>query len=273
MKAPGIVFLPLSIALTALALACGSDPGPNEADHAASVETTTVAEMTEATPEPSAVPATGAVALANEISSDPFGAESASAANQAPTLLAVEIVPSDAILTDDDVTAIPSAQDPDGDPIDFRYRWNVNGRPVRIDGPTLPARHFGRGDRIEVTVEADDGDEASFPLRTEPRVVSNSVPRITSTPGPLDPDGTFRYAVGADDADEDRGFRYALREHPEGMQIDEINGAITWTPRPDQAGVHPVTVAVDDRHDGLATQSFDLTIEFQATSPPAAAAP
>jgi hypothetical protein len=57
------------------------------------------------------------------------------------------------------------------------------------------------------------------------------------------------------------------------MRIDEVAGAILWTPRPDQAGVHTVTIAVDDRHEGLANQSFDLTIEFKPLATPAAAAP
>ena len=104
-------------------------------------------------------------------------------------------------------------------------------------------------------------------------MVSNSAPRIATKPGPLDPDGTFRYEVGVEDLDRDRSFRFQLREHPAGMQIDDVGGSITWTPRPDQVGSHPVTIAVDDRHDGVATQSFDLTIEFGGGAAPAAVAP
>jgi hypothetical protein len=164
---------------------------------------------------------------------------------------------------------MPKAEDPDGNAISFRYRWKVNGRPIPINAATLPASRFDRGDRIELTVEADDGDQSSFPMSLGPFVVANSEPKIVPSPGPLDPDGTFRYTVGVVDPAADYGFRYELRDPPDGMRIDPVAGAIEWTPRPDQAGVHTVTIAAADRHEGIAIQSFDLTIEFQTPTPAA----
>jgi len=195
------------------------------------------------------------------------------ASNEAPIFVSVETAPKGEIRTTDDLTAMPRARDPEGDPISFRYRWSVNGRELRVDGPTLTASHFDRGDRIELSVEASDGHNTSHPFAIEPRDVINSTPEITSAPGPLEADGTFRYAIAVEDADGDRSFGFALREGPEGMKLDEVGGRIEWTPSPEQAGVHPVVIEVDDRNEGVAQQAFDLTIEFPEAAVPAAAAP
>jgi len=207
---------------------------------------------------------------AADASEEPFGAL-ADARNEAPVVAAVEIAPKGEIHTGDALTAMPRAHDPEGDPITYRYRWSVNGRELRHDAPTLPASEFERGDRIELIVEADDGSSASHPFRTEPIVVANTPPEISSKPGPLEKDGTFRYRIEAQDADEDRSFRYALVAAPEGMKLDPISGAVEWTPSAEQAGTHAVTIEVDDRNEGLVRQAFDLTIEFPGTAPAAPA--
>jgi hypothetical protein len=192
--------------------------------------------------------------------------------NRPPTMLGVVIEPLSEVRADRDISANPKAQDPDGDPLEFRYRWRVNGEGVDADGPVLAATHYQRGDQIQLTVEASDGQATSDPLRSEPFSVVNSAPRITSTPGAFDEDGTFRYAVSAEDPDGDRSLRYQLQEGPEGMEIDVVSGEVTWTPTPDQAGSHPVTIEVGDRKGGVTTQSFDIRVEFEEVTAPAAPA-
>jgi hypothetical protein len=56
------------------------------------------------------------------------------------------------------------------------------------------------------------------------------------------------------------------------MEIDVVSGELTWTPTPDQAGSHPVTIEVGDRKGGVATQSFDVRVEFEEVTVPAAPA-
>lgn len=267
MNTPRIVSFTLLTAWIGLCFACGSEPAADRVEHAASTEGPADAEASAS----SADVAIPRQTLFSEPDSEEVVFDAAPKANQAPSFVALAVVPTGAIRTGDDITAMPTAEDPDGDPVTFRYRWKVNGRPVRVDAATLSATHFERGDRIELTVEADDGEDTSFPMSIDPIVIANSVPSINSAPGPLDPDGTFRYTVGVEDPDSDHRFKYELRDPPDGMRIDSVEGSIVWMPRPDQAGVHQVTVAIDDRHDGLATQSFDLTIEFQDAPPPPAA--
>lgn len=102
--------------------------------------------------------------------------------------------------------------------------------------------------------------------------ITNAAPRITSIPGDFDPDGSFRFAIVVDDPDGDRSYRYEVRQAPEGVEIDSVSGALEWAPRPDQGGIHPVVIAVDDRHGGVAVQEFDVSVRFEDADPPAAPA-
>jgi len=191
--------------------------------------------------------------------------------NTVPVLQGVVIEPLGEVTADRDVTASPKAVDPDGDDVSFEYSWYVNGSPAGDDSPVLSAEHFDRGDQIEVTVIAYDLDDRSAPLRSAPIPVVNAVPKIVSVPGVFDDDGVFRYALEVEDVDGDRMFRYRLEEAPEGMQLDIVRGELSWEPREDQAGVHPVVVTVDDRAGGVARQRFDVQVEFESAFPAAAA--
>lgn len=193
-------------------------------------------------------------------------------ANRPPKMLGVVIEPLDEVRANRDIAANPRAQDADDDALEYVYRWRINGELVDVEGPILTADHYRRGDEIQLTVEANDGEESSEPLRSAPFTVANSPPQITSTPGAFDEDGTFRYSVLAEDPDGDRILRYALVTGPEGMEIDVVRGELTWTPTPEQAGSHPVTIEVDDRMGGVSTQSFDVRVEFEeapSAEPPA----
>jgi hypothetical protein len=205
-------------------------------------------------------------------SKGPAATATARVANRPPQMLGVVIEPLDEVRANRDISANPRAQDPDGDPLEFRYRWRVNGYEADADGPVLSADHYRRGDEIELTVVAHDGEESSEPLSSAPFTVANSPPRITSAPGAFDEDGTFRYAVRADDPDGDRSLRYQLVAGPDGMEINVVSGELTWTPTPDQAGIHPVTIEVGDRKGGATPQSFDIRVEFQEVPEPAAPA-
>jgi hypothetical protein len=183
-------------------------------------------------------------------------------ANQPPVLLGVLLEPQGQITTQHDVTALPRANDPDGDELEYEFEWWVNGRRVDLDGPVLPTRHFRRGDRIELVVLASDGTAETEPLRSHPIEVLNASPRIASEPPSLDELGVFRYQAVAEDPDGDRQLRYRLLEAPSGMRVDPLDGLLTWEPRPTQSGRHPVVLEVEDGAGGKASQSFELRVEF-----------
>ena len=163
-------------------------------------------------------------------------------------------------------------RDPDGDAIEYRYRWLVNDRVTGVQGSGFPARELTRGDRLRVSVVASDGEAESAAAESRTLEIANRPPVIVSTPEGLDPSSRFFYRVEVVDGDGDRNLRYELLKGPRGMEMDGVFGELTWTPEPDQAGTHRVEVAVDDRHGGRATQAFDIPItvmELMPKSPPA----
>jgi hypothetical protein len=183
--------------------------------------------------------------------------------NRPPSLLDLLLEPGLEITVEDELTASARVEDPDGDPVEIRYRWLVNGRAIDVKESTLSPRHFCRGDRIQLEALASDGDDESEPLRSPEIHVLNSPPRIVSTPEKLDEDGSFRYAVAVEDADDDRRLRYRLLEGPTGMTLDWLSGKLAWTPSDDQEGTHPVEIEVDDLAGGKATQTFEIRVGFE----------
>jgi hypothetical protein len=251
-------------AALALGLACsGEEPAAPASDPG---ETPPAA--TRAAPPPAPAPAPARQAAATDDAAD-----TVTAMNRPPVLLGVEIDDRGDARSDRDLSARPRAEDPDGDPLTFEYRWSLNDRPLDDSGELLPHSRFERGDRIGLSVRAADGESSSDWWRVESFEIGNSEPRITSIPGDFDPDGTFRYPIVVEDADGDRGHRYQILDGPTGMRIDRVSGTVIWTPMPDQGGVHPVKISVQDRYDGVATQDFDVRVGFEEFSVPAAPQP
>jgi hypothetical protein len=187
---------------------------------------------------------------------------SARIGNLPPTILRVDLPDRSAIHAGADLTATPRANDPEGDGVEFGYRWWVNGREQDVRDATLPAGTFARGDRIELEVTASDGRADGRPLRSAPIEVGNAPPRITSTPGPLGEDGVLRYAVQAVDPDGDASFRFRLIEGPAGMTVGFSDGKLEWTPGA-SAGRHKVAISVEDGDGAEAVQRFELDLSLE----------
>jgi len=179
--------------------------------------------------------------------------------NRAPELQAVQIEPSGTITGSDDIVLRPRARDVDGDELMFEYRWTVNGRSLDHGGPVLETDRLQRGDVVQVTVTANDGDETSDPIRTPELRVANGVPRISSRPEVPEEGRPFSYRVRAEDPDGDR-LSFSLEEAPPGMDINPVSGEITWRPQADAEGPAPVRIRVEDMQGGEALQEFELTL-------------
>ena len=196
---------------------------------------------------------------------DPNGLTSVASAfarigNQPPSLLGVDI---SRATREEGVSVLQvsvQTHDPDGDDLRLTYEWRVNGRRVPEQQSFLDIRELRRGDEVQVVVMADDGDDQSGSLMSRVFEVENSAPRITSMPHNTSSDTSFFYQVQAEDPDLDRGLIYSLVEAPRGMAMGRLGGELSWNPGPDQAGVHTVTIQVEDRHGGRARQTFELTI-------------
>ena len=200
------------------------------------------------------------------------GTASASVGNQLPVLLGVALEPPGDVTVEHDVMAVPRAMDPDGDTLEYEFTWWVNGRRVDDAGAVLSRSEFTRGDEISLTVLASDGSDESTPIESQPIEVHNAPPKIVSTPGDFEDDGSFLYPVAVNDPDGDRHFRFRLIAAPAGMRVDFMNGLVTWQPVEDDAGDHPVVLEVDALAGGKTTQAFRVSVAFEASQPPAAKA-
>jgi hypothetical protein len=196
---------------------------------------------------------------------------SAEVRNRRPVVVGVRLDPAPNVAPGQKLTAVAVGDDEDGDEVEFRYAWRVNGRSVDADGPALDTAGLDRGDEIQVRVTAHDGEAESDPVESVRVQVGNSSPDILSDPTGLREDGAFVYQVEARDPDGDRNLRFSLRQAPEGMRVDPVLGEVTWHPTAKQAGRHTVEVVVEDRHGASALQRFDLDVAIAGEAPAAPA--
>ena len=195
--------------------------------------------------------------------------------NRPPRLLAVALEPVDSLRLGTPVKAVPEASDPDDDTLRFEVAWLVNGQPTGATGLELDTARLRRGDRIQAKVRATDGTVTTDAVTSGELQIGNTPPEIVSKPDLHFEGDVLRYDVEARDADGDRNLRYSLHGGPEGMTIDRFDGVLTWKPTPEQAGKHPVSVAVEDSQGAVVVQDFEVTVgrEPAAAQPPAAPAP
>ena len=194
--------------------------------------------------------------------------------NRRPTLVGIAIRPQPEVLPGEKLAATAQANDPDGDPIGYSYRWWVNGV-LQIDtGDTFETDNLVKGDEIQVVVVASDGIADSDDLASVVVRVGNSHPEIVSVPEGKWTNEGFHYAIQARDPDNDGPLRYSLKTGPRGMQVDSVLGKVFWRPTPDQTGVHPIEIAVSDPFGATSVQIFEITVKAEdqeSAAPPASA--
>ncbi|MDP6981175.1 MAG: putative Ig domain-containing protein [Myxococcota bacterium] len=185
--------------------------------------------------------------------------------NRPPVLKGVVFEPLGEVSVSYDVTAAPRSYDPDGDEVEYIYSWRVNGSEVSTEA-LLSADEFARGDKIVLEVIADDGEDESKPLVSQPVTVVNASPKIVSSPLGFGGE-RFSYTLEVEDPDGDRSFRYHLVQGPDGMSVDSLNGIVSWVPRNGQEGNHLVEVTVEDQKGGEDRQRFELTLGLEEAAP------
>ncbi|MFB3118787.1 MAG: putative Ig domain-containing protein [Myxococcota bacterium] len=205
--------------------------------------------------------------------SEPARAE-ARVRNRRPTLVGIAVRPQPEVLPGEELVATAQANDPDGDPIAYSYRWRVNGK-LQIDtGDTFETDRLVKGDEIQAFVVASDGSADSDDLASVVVRVGNSHPEIVSVPdGNWTTEG-FSYEIQAHDPDSDGPLRYSLKVGPKGMRVDSVLGKVFWQPTPDQTGVHPIEIAVSDALGATSVQIFEITVkaEVEKSAAPVASA-
>jgi hypothetical protein len=143
--------------------------------------------------------------------------------NRPPVIRSASISPNVPTLNKP-VTVQIDAQDFDGDPLTFHYKWLANGSPiVGKGGGTLTLEMLKRSDKLAVEVIPHDGKIQGVPYRTKEVVIGNALPELTRVVleprGALIADPIQAKAEGSD-ADEDT-IDYRFRWYRNNKEISE----------------------------------------------------
>jgi hypothetical protein len=181
------------------------------------------------------------------------------AGNALPAVEDVRIDPA-APVSGATVTAVVQAQDPDGDPLKFRYQWYADNVPVAGGGATMTLRGVKRGAWVHVTVTPNDGTGDGAWRDSARYQVVNALPVVKSAlPQALPPTRDFAYPIVAEDADGDP-LTYVLVKAPPGMIL--TGNTLEWKV-PDEYIGKPVeaVVRISDDHGGQTVQNISMTIQ------------
>lgn len=167
--------------------------------------------------------------------------------------------------TDDVVTALPSATDPDGDPITWSYVWYVDGVVVHgVTGPTLAGSlYFSHGQLIEVVATPNDGYSDGPSARSAAITVVNTAPTgasVALTPTSPRTNDVLTATPGAADTDGDPltwTYTWYRNGTPIGATGPTLNGA-TWFARGDVIDVS--AVPDDGAASGAGARSSAVTV-------------
>jgi Putative Ig domain len=187
--------------------------------------------------------------------------------NTPPVVAQVTLAPAVA-RAGDRLEATIEGSDIDGDPVRYVVQWWRNKQPIPAPADekigsdvgerrTLSTAGFMHDDTIVVGVTPYDAAGAGKIAYSE-LVLTNSAPKITSSPATAIADGRYTYSVTAVDPDNDT-LTYKLDAAPPGMTIDAASGRIEWRIAPDAKGPQRVRVSVNDGRQGQAFQDFVLT--------------
>lgn len=208
------------------------------------------------------VTASDGKATGEEVSSRPVVVK-----NGIPLVRRVQISPYPAFPGDDLETEV-EAEDPDGDRVELRYSWMVNGEMVEGESSgRFSTAHLRRGDRILAQVVPEDSEQSGIPVSSQEVVLENRPPRFLSQPPEnLVAPGRYRYEVKAQDPDGDQ-LEFRLEGPvPDGMRIDTVTGLLEWEFESPPEGPILVDIRVSDGQGGEARQSYDFSVEASAAS-------
>jgi RHS repeat-associated protein len=165
------------------------------------------------------------------------------------------------------------------DPGELSTTTDANGHYVFDDLPPgtyhvvqVPLAGFVRTAPPEQTFDATVASAATafqvdFGNHRDARTTANDQPpHFTSTPPTAAAVGQpLVYRATATDPDGDL-LTFDLTARPDGMAVDPLTGAVTWTPRADQRGQQTITLSVTD---GLKTdtQTFTITVASAGSGP------
>ncbi|MHB8707580.1 MAG: Ig domain-containing protein [Desulfuromonadales bacterium] len=197
-----------------------------------------------------------AVAIGKDVSTVKV---SVTIANSPPKITGISATP-EQVFADSNIKVVPVAEDKDGDPVEFRYQWLVNGEANPfLTEDTLAGDHFNKGDVLQIKITPFDGFEEGPVYESFTMTIPNAPPLIDSQPPQQFEALEYSYQVKASDADGDR-LVYTLAKSPQGMTIDPGTGLISWPLTGVNPAAYPLKIVVSDPDGAEAFQEFTLTL-------------
>lgn len=194
--------------------------------------------------------------------SQPRGANSSS-----PEIASLEFSPQPAY-ANNALTVIVKAKNP-GAQRHYSYQWQKNGQVIdAATENTLPSAEFRKGDTITVAVTPEDGQQQETPVTSDPIIIQNSEPIITSiavTPIPLYKQGTVQAVVKGNDVDDDP-VNFTYQWFKNGTEIQNQTGATLDSALISKGDVIEVQATPSDNEtQGGSRKSIPVTVQ---NSPP-----
>ncbi|MEM8735110.1 MAG: putative Ig domain-containing protein, partial [Planctomycetota bacterium] len=157
-----------------------------------------------------------------------------------------------------------AAIDREGDPLKYSLLTAPDGMSiVEETGEIVWTPTIDQVGNQQVAIQVSDGIGGAS---TQAFVISvadgepNLAPEITTTAPRFTAVGSaYQYTLAATDP-EATALTYSLGRGPDGMSVDAMSGAVTWTPTADQAGKHVVTLIATDEGGATAIESFEIDV-------------
>lgn len=166
--------------------------------------------------------------------------------NSPPVIVGAEFVPEKP--KKDDIIALEiKSNDPDGDFIQYVYKWFVNGTYVSNE-VTLEGQ-FKRDDEITVQIVASDDEDDSDITYKFKNTIHNSLPVVSNKlVDESFEDGLYKVKVKAHDPDGDT-LTFLIKENIKDLSINP-EGQIIWKTGDNYTGEQTFTVLISDGHGG-----------------------
>ena len=179
--------------------------------------------------------------------------------NAPPTISAVKFQ-SPQLVSGQDLIVIPDAKDVDGDLIEYRYEWSIDGLLIgSVSGNRLPGHLLKKGTQVTLAVTPSDSFNDGATFQGVSFFIPNAAPSINSQPPPLSTN-YYVYNVEATDPDSDE-LTYQLGQGPADMSIDNKTGILTWSvDKNTSVGGYDIEIIVEDSEGLQAKQFYTLSL-------------
>jgi hypothetical protein len=193
---------------------------------------------------------------------EPFLSAPVRILNSPPVIQEIWIEPK-LVYVNDNLKVHVKSNDADGDPVHYTYRWEKNGIALNEErGEILERGRFKKGDSVAVTAVPNDGETSGTLKKSEPIMIANSPPIITSSPATETDGNIYTYQVTTNHPDNDP-IVFTLKTAPKGMEIDRETGLIRWEIRKGDQGTHPIEIEASDGEGAKCFQRYTLSVEFR----------